>query len=58
VDPGARRVDLVFLLDSADDRDAHAEDEVEVRRVGWFHLDALPEVTEPTIDILDVARRQ
>jgi 8-oxo-dGTP diphosphatase len=57
VDPRARRVDLVFVLDTADDRDAHAEDEAEVRRVGWFSLDALPDVTEPTLGILAVVPR-
>jgi 8-oxo-dGTP pyrophosphatase MutT (NUDIX family) len=57
VDAQAQRVDLVFRLDVEDDRGAHAEDEVEVRRVGWFALDGLPEVTEPTRDILTAARR-
>jgi hypothetical protein len=31
---------------------ARRADAVEVRDVGWFHLDALPEVTDPTRDIL------
>jgi len=53
----AKRVDLVFLLDSDDERDARAEDPAEVRRVGWFHLEELPDVTEPTLDILDVVQR-
>lgn len=57
VDPRARRVDLVFLLDAEDDRDAHAEDEAEVRRVGWFSREDLPEVTDPTLGILAVVPR-
>jgi 8-oxo-dGTP pyrophosphatase MutT (NUDIX family) len=51
VDASARRVDLVFVLD-ADDQKPRREDEVEVLRLGWFALDELPDVTDPTRDIL------
>ena len=47
-----RRVDLVYLLDAPVDADPHQEDEAEVRRVGWYPLDALPDVSEPTLEIL------
>jgi ADP-ribose pyrophosphatase YjhB (NUDIX family) len=52
VNARARRVDLVYVLER-EARQAHAEDEAEVRRVGWFALDELPDVTEPTRDILE-----
>jgi 8-oxo-dGTP diphosphatase len=52
VSPGARRADLVFVVDVPDGVVARRADAVEVRDVGWFHLDALPEVTDPTRDIL------
>jgi 8-oxo-dGTP pyrophosphatase MutT (NUDIX family) len=51
VDAQARRVDLVFRLD-ADGRRPRREDEVEVLRLGWFGRDELPDMTEPTADIL------
>lgn len=53
VAPRYRRVDLVFLVEQPDDGGAHAGDEAEVRRIGWFLADALPDVTEPTRDVLD-----
>lgn len=51
VDAHARRVDLVFVLD-ADDQQPSRADEDEVLRLGWFALDDLPDVTDPTRDIL------
>ena len=57
VDAEAHRVDVVYVLDVDNDRGAHREDEAEVRRVGWFPPDDLPDVTEPTHDILQVVRR-
>jgi 8-oxo-dGTP pyrophosphatase MutT (NUDIX family) len=54
VDPQAHRVDLVFVLDTQDDRDAHQGDPAEVRRIGWFS--DLPDVTEPTRAVLEAAR--
>jgi 8-oxo-dGTP diphosphatase len=56
VAPGVGRVDVVYVVDTPDDRGAHAHDEDEVRRVGWFSLDDLPDVTDPTLDILAVVR--
>ncbi|HUR50829.1 MAG TPA: NUDIX hydrolase [Mycobacteriales bacterium] len=51
VAPRARRVDLVYVLD-ADEQQARREDPAEVRRIGWFTLDELPDISEPTLDIL------
>ena len=51
VDARARRVDLVFVLD-ADGQQPRREDEDEVLNLGWFPLDELPDMTEPTADIL------
>ena len=52
----ARRVDVVYVVDVDDDLRMRTEDEAEVRRLGWFPLDGLPDVTEPTIDILRAVR--
>jgi len=52
VSPWARRVDVVYVIDVPDGVAAHAEDAAEVRGIGWFGLDELPDVTEPTVDIL------
>ena len=51
VNPGARRVDLVYLVDAGGDL-PRREDEAEVRRLGWFRLDDLPDISEPTEEIL------
>lgn len=51
VNAHARRVDLVFVLD-ADGQQPRRADEDEVLRLGWFALDDLPAITEPTRDIL------
>jgi ADP-ribose pyrophosphatase YjhB (NUDIX family) len=56
VEPRARRVDIVYLQDVGDAEVAKGADEAEVRGVGWFHLDELPEVTDPTLYILRSAR--
>jgi 8-oxo-dGTP pyrophosphatase MutT (NUDIX family) len=53
---GVRRVDVVYIVAVADDIQLRTHDEVEVRQLGWFALDRLPEVTEPTIDILRAVR--
>jgi 8-oxo-dGTP pyrophosphatase MutT (NUDIX family) len=51
--PRVRRVDVVYLLSDCDDfAPRRGADEDEVTGVGWFTLDALPEVSEPTRDIL------
>ena len=52
-DPHARRVDLVYVFDVGD-AEAVPFDEAEVKRIGWFALDALPAVSEPTLAILRV----
>jgi hypothetical protein len=51
-----RRVDVVFVMDLPPDAHPHREDDAEVRRVGWFPVDALPEVSEPTVEILRAVR--
>jgi len=51
--PIARRVDVVFVSRAGEGAgDAHIADDLEVTGVGWFDFDALPDVSEPTIDIL------
>jgi ADP-ribose pyrophosphatase YjhB (NUDIX family) len=56
--PRARRVDVVFIAHEGDavagDQGANVyiADHLEVTGVGWFALDQLPEVSEPTVDIL------
>ncbi len=51
--PEARRVDVVFVSREGDRvGGARIADELEVTGVGWFALDALPDVSEPTVDIL------
>jgi len=52
VNARVRRVDLVYHLPVPEGATARREDEAEVRRFGWFRLDALPDVSEPTRDIL------
>lgn len=56
ISPRARRVDVVYFVDSVPGTRLHREDEVEVTRTGWFALDALPEVSEPTLEILRSVR--
>jgi ADP-ribose pyrophosphatase YjhB (NUDIX family) len=56
VNARVRRVDLVYLLDAPAGADPHQEDEAEVRRVGWFSTDELPDVSEPTLEILRAVR--
>lgn len=56
VNPHARRVDIVYFLDAPDGVGLRTEDEVEVTGVGWFHLDALPPISEPTAEILRAVR--
>ena len=51
-----RRVDLVYVMSAPKDAHPHQEDEAEVRRVGWYALDALPEVSAPTMEILRAVR--
>lgn len=56
VNPLARRVDVVYFIDAPTGVALHSEDDVEVTGVGWFSLDALPEISEPTAEILRAVR--
>jgi len=56
VTAGVRRVDVVFVIDVPDDVVVRAADAAEVRNVAWLRLDELPEVTEPTVEILRAVR--
>ena len=56
VNARVRRVDVVYFLDAPDGTRLRREDEVEVTGTGWFALDALPEISEPTADILRAVR--
>jgi len=56
VNATVRRVDLVYVLDAPADASPHREDDAEVQRIGWFALDGLPEVSGPTVDILQAIR--
>jgi ADP-ribose pyrophosphatase YjhB (NUDIX family) len=49
-------VDLVYVMAAPKDAHPHQEDEAEVRRVGWYPLDRLPEVSAPTMEILRAVR--
>jgi 8-oxo-dGTP diphosphatase len=55
--PRVRRVDVVYLSTDGDSvRPRRGADRDEVTGVGWFALDALPEVSDATIDILHGVR--
>ena len=56
VNAGVRRVDVVFVVDVGQDVALRAVDIAEVRGVDWFALDALPPVTDPTLEILRAVR--
>ena len=56
VSPLVRRVDVVYFVDVDGDARLRSEDDVEVTRTGWFPLDALPVLSEPTYDILRAVR--
>ena len=56
VNARVRRVDLVYLLDAPAGAEPHQEDDAEVRRVGWYALDGLPELSQPTMEILRAVR--
>jgi len=47
----ARRVDIVYFVDAPPGVPLRSHD-VEVVQAEWFPLDALPEISEPTADIL------
>jgi 8-oxo-dGTP pyrophosphatase MutT (NUDIX family) len=51
--PRVRRVDIVFMSSDGDLlAPRRGDDHDEVLGVGWFALDALPEVSDATVDIL------
>jgi len=52
----ARRVDVVYFIDAPKETKLRREDEVEVTGTGWFALDTLPLISEPTVDILCAVR--
>jgi 8-oxo-dGTP pyrophosphatase MutT (NUDIX family) len=57
VSPRVRRIDVVFVCSAGPEVKAErGSDHDEVLEVGWFTTDALPDVTEPTRDILAGAR--
>jgi 8-oxo-dGTP diphosphatase len=57
VSPRVRRIDVVFVCIAGPEVKAErGSDHDEVLEVGWFTTDALPDVTEPTRDILAGAR--
>jgi 8-oxo-dGTP diphosphatase len=56
VSPLVRRVDVVYFVDVDGDARLRSEDDVEVTRTGWFPLDGLPVLSEPTYDILRAVR--
>jgi ADP-ribose pyrophosphatase YjhB (NUDIX family) len=54
----ARRVDIVYFIDAPTGARLRSEDDVEVTGTGWFALDQLPMVSEPTSEILRTVRLQ
>jgi 8-oxo-dGTP diphosphatase len=55
--PRVRRVDVVYVSAGGDLVDPRrGSDRDEVTGVGWFRLDALPEVSDATVDILHGVR--
>jgi ADP-ribose pyrophosphatase YjhB (NUDIX family) len=56
VNARVRRVDVVYFVDAPAGTKLRREDEIEVTGTGWFSLDKLPEISEPTVDILRAVR--
>lgn len=56
VNSTARRVDVVYFIDAPKGARLRSEDDIEVTGTGWFALDKLPEVSEPTAEILRAVR--
>ncbi|HEX4654243.1 MAG TPA: NUDIX hydrolase [Mycobacteriales bacterium] len=56
VNSSARRVDVVYFIDAPARARLRSEDDVEVTGTGWFALDKLPEVSDPTAEILRAVR--
>jgi 8-oxo-dGTP diphosphatase len=55
VNSNVRRVDVVYFLDAPAQPVVRTGD-LEVLRAGWFALDALPQLTRPTAEILRAVR--
>jgi ADP-ribose pyrophosphatase YjhB (NUDIX family) len=56
VNAQVRRVDLVYVLAAPEGAQPRPGDEAEVRGVGWLRLDDLPDVSDPTLEILRAVR--
>ena len=56
VNARVRRVDVVYFVDAPAGTKLRREDEIEVTGTGWYALDKLPEISEPTMDILRAVR--
>jgi ADP-ribose pyrophosphatase YjhB (NUDIX family) len=56
VNARVRRVDVVYFVDAPKGTKLRREDDIEVTGTGWFALDNLPEISEPTADILRAVR--
>jgi ADP-ribose pyrophosphatase YjhB (NUDIX family) len=56
VNSTARRVDVVYFVDAPARARLRSEDDVEVTGTGWFALDMLPDVSDPTAEILRAVR--
>jgi ADP-ribose pyrophosphatase YjhB (NUDIX family) len=56
VEARAHRVDLIYVVDAEGQR-PHVEDEAEVRGIGWFSLEEMDEITDPTREILEAVAR-
>ena len=56
VNARVRRVDIVFVIDADGAAEPRAADEAEVKRIGWFAIDGLPDLGDPTLDILSAIR--
>jgi ADP-ribose pyrophosphatase YjhB (NUDIX family) len=52
VNARVRRLDLVYLVAAPPGAAPHRADDAEVRHVGWFTIDSLPELGDPTTEIL------
>ena len=56
VNASVRRVDVVFCIDAPPGVQLRSEDDVEVTGVGWFAVEALPPLSDPTQEILRAVR--
>lgn len=56
VNAQVRRVDVVYFLDAPAGTKLRREDDIEVTGTGWFALDNLPQISDPTAEILRAVR--